>query len=70
MPKAICYCLTKSNCETMAKELQAVGIEADYVHSGRPNVVREELVKDFKNQIEQVICATEGENLIILNNTS
>eukprot|EP00606_Chrysophyceae_sp_TOSAG23-5_P000331 GSChrysophyteH2.ASY1.ANO1.355.1 assembled CDS len=32
----IVYCMTRSDCEDMAKELQDLGVSADYYHAGMP----------------------------------
>jgi len=58
-PKAICYCLTRKNCEDMAKHLDSCGINATAVHAKIDRSAISDTINQFKKGKVQVICATE-----------
>jgi len=54
----IIYCLSRNNCEDVAKSLKNFGINAAYYHAGMPADERSRVQEAFINDEIQVVCAT------------
>ncbi|EDW16029.1 Bloom syndrome protein homolog [Drosophila mojavensis] len=54
----IIYCLSRKECDEVAKKMCAVGIRALSYHAGLTDVVRESRQKDWITNKVRVICAT------------
>ncbi|KAJ8028900.1 Bloom syndrome protein-like [Holothuria leucospilota] len=54
----IVYCLSRKECETTAKELQAKGIRASAYHAGQSDKERVLVQRMWINDEYQVVCAT------------
>uniref|UniRef100_A0A0N5ADR1 ATP-dependent DNA helicase n=1 Tax=Syphacia muris TaxID=451379 RepID=A0A0N5ADR1_9BILA len=54
----IFYCLSRKDCETVAKQLISEGISADVYHAGLTDKRRVEVQKKWMNNEIYVICAT------------
>ncbi|VDK28522.1 unnamed protein product [Anisakis simplex] len=56
----IVYCLSRKECETVAKSLQNQGISADVYHAGLPDKQRRTVQSKWIGNHVNVICATIG----------
>ena len=54
----IIYCLSRKSTESIARKLQADGINADFYHAGLSAAQRNKVQDDFINDNTLVICAT------------
>mmetsp|Transcript_15738 Transcript_15738/g.35423 ORF Transcript_15738/g.35423 Transcript_15738/m.35423 type:complete len:2029 (+) Transcript_15738:194-6280(+) len=59
-PIAICYCLTKRNCEKMALNLCTLGIKSKVYTSANSKEEHDKTMTQFKKGQVQVVCATKA----------